>query len=140
MGKNRITLKEAKKFHGHLGPYLVLGILAGEIALKKLRCRKYFSLKVRVWGATKKPKSCIIDGLQLSTGSTYGKGNIKKLNGRKIKIDFCNLANHKKIILELKDNFIQRLQRTKTHKDSELLAKQLYNIDPLEPFILTTHC
>lgn len=139
MGNNKITLKEAERFHGHLGPYLILGLLAGEAALKKFRCRKYFSLKVRVWGAAKKPKSCLIDGLQLSTGSTYGKGNIKKLNGRKIKIDFCNLANHKKIILKLKDNFIQRLQRTKTHRDSERLAKQLYNIDPLELFTLSTH-
>ncbi len=139
MKNDKVTLKEAVKFHGHLGPYLVLGLLAGKAALKKLRCRKYFSLKVRVWGATKKPKSCLIDGLQLSTGATYGKGNIKKLNGSAIKIDFCNLANHKKIILKLKDNFIQRLQRTKTHKDSELLAKQLYNIAPLELFTLTTH-
>ena len=137
MRKN-IKLKEAIRFHGHLGPYLVLGLLAGEIALKKLRCRKYFSLEVRVRGASKKPESCLIDGLQLSTGSTYGKGNIKKLNGRKIKIAFYNLANHKKIILKLKDNFIQILQRTKTHKDSELLAKQLYNKDPLELFTLTT--
>jgi formylmethanofuran dehydrogenase subunit E len=131
-------LKEAEKFHGHLGPYLVLGILAGELAINKLRCKKYFGLDVKVWGATQKPKSCLIDGLQLSTGSTYGKGNIKKINGSKIKIDFCNLVNHKKITLKLKDNFIQRLQRTKTHKDSEALARQLYNTDPLELFSLTT--
>ena len=86
MNKNRVTLKEAIKFHGHLGPYLVLGILAGESALKKLRCKKYFGLNVRVWETHKKPKSCLIDGLQLSTGATYGKGNINKLNGSKMKI------------------------------------------------------
>lgn len=139
MNNYRITLREAIKFHGHLGPYLVLGLLAGEIALKKLKCRKYFSLEVRVWGATKKPKSCLLDGLQLSTGSTYGKGNIKKLNGSVIKIDFCNINDHKKVILKLKDNFIQRLEMTKTHKDSEAFARQLHKTDPLKIFNLTTN-
>jgi len=133
---DRITLSEAEKFHGHLGHYLVLGILAGEIALKKLRCRKYFSLKVRVWGATKKPKSCLIDGLQLSTGSTYGKGNIKKSNGRKIKIEFFNSNNNKKFILTFRESLIQRLEETKTHRDSELLAKKLYKINSHKLFNL----
>ncbi len=137
MGNNRITLKEAVKFHGHLGPYLVLGLLAGEIALKKLRCRKYFSLKVRVWGATKKPKSCLIDGLQLSTGSTYGKGNIHKLDGRKIKIEFCNPNNNKKFILRFKESLMQRLEETKACRDSELLAKRLYKTRYNELFNLT---
>ena len=40
----KIRLNEAIKFHGHLGPYLVLGLKAGELALKKLGCKKYFNL------------------------------------------------------------------------------------------------
>jgi len=35
----KIAIKEAIKFHGHLGPYLILGILAGEAALKILKCK-----------------------------------------------------------------------------------------------------
>src|SRR3989338_6987873 len=97
--KNRITLEEAIKFHGHLGPYLVLGVLAGELALKNLGSKKYFGLDIKVYGADKKPKSCLIDGLQLSTGATYGKGNIHKFNGRLIKIEFSNKFKNKKIIL-----------------------------------------
>jgi len=131
---DRISLNEAVKFHGHLGPYLILGILAGEFAVKKLGCRKYFGLGVKVWGANKKPKSCLIDGLQLSTGATYGKGNITKFNGPAIKIKFCNRINYKKIALSFKDGLIQRLNETKTHKDSELLARQLYKTKPLEIF------
>ena len=45
----RISLKEAVNFHGHLGPYLVVGLLAGEAVLKILACRKYFGLKVLVY-------------------------------------------------------------------------------------------
>ncbi len=123
---NKITLKEAEKFHGHLGPYLVLGILAGELALKKLRCKKYFGLDIKIWGANQKPKSCIIDGLQLSTGATYGKGNIKKFNGSIIKIRFVNCINGRKLTLKFKQSLMQRLIHTKTHRESELLARELY--------------
>lgn len=135
---NRITLKEAERFHGHLGPYLVLGILAGEAALKKLKCKKYFVLDVKAWGVNHKPKSCLIDGLQLSTGATYGKGNIKKSNGPVIKIEFSNRKNNKKITLSLKHNLMQQLNETITHKDSELLAKKLYKMDCCDLFNLTT--
>jgi formylmethanofuran dehydrogenase subunit E len=136
MQYSRITLKEAEKFHGHLGPYLVLGILAGEFALKKLRCKKYFGLDVKVWGANKKPSSCLIDGLQLSTGSTYGKGNIEKLNSPAIKIEFFNQNNNKKIIVGFKDGLIQKLKETKTHRAAEVLARKLYKIDYYKLFNL----
>lgn len=127
MSKNKISLKEAIRFHGHLGPYLVLGILAGELALKELKCKKYFGLDVTVQGVNKKPKSCFIDGLQLSTGATYGKGNIKKSSGHKIKVEFYSRDDHKKIALTFKESLIQRLNALKTHKDSECLARRLYN-------------
>lgn len=132
-----ISLKEATEFHGHLGPYLVLGLRAGEVGLKKLKCKKYFDLDVKVYGADKKPESCLIDGLQLSTGATYGKGNIQKLNGPTIKIEFQNLINNKKIILKLKNSLIQRLKETKTHRNSQLLARQLYKTDNSKLFNLT---
>jgi formylmethanofuran dehydrogenase subunit E len=125
----RASLKEGVRFHGHLGPYLILGLLAGEHALKKLRCKKYFGLEVKVWGANKKPKSCLIDGLQLSTGATYGKGNIQKLNGSLIKIEFLSRLNNKRVELNLKKELINRLEEAKSHKDSEILAKKLYKTD-----------
>jgi formylmethanofuran dehydrogenase subunit E len=140
MRNNKVTLKEAIKFHGHLGPWLVLGILAGEFALKKLKAKKYFGLQVEVWGANKKPKSCLIDGLQLSTGATYGKGNIQKLDGPLIKIEFSNLINRKKVILRLKEDVIRKLREAKSHEDSEFLARQLYKTIPLKLFNLTPNC
>lgn len=138
MVNNRVKLNEALKFHGHLGPYLVLGILAGELALKRLRCKKYFGLEVKVWGANQKPKSCLIDGLQLSTGATYGKGNIQKLNGQIIKIECFNRINNKKITLNIKDNLIEKLNETKTHRDSETLARKLYKAAVSD--IFTVNC
>jgi formylmethanofuran dehydrogenase subunit E len=132
-----ISLKEAEKFHGHLGPYLVLGLLAGKLAIKKLRAKKYSGLEIKVWGADKKPKSCLIDGLQLSTGATYGKGNIQKIGNNKIRVLFQNLKNNKKIAVYLKDDLMRKLNSLKGHKDSEVFAKRLYKTDPLRIFNLT---
>jgi len=132
----RITLKEARKFHGHLGPYLVLGILAGEAALRKLKSKKYFGLEVEVSGADKKPKSCLVDGLQLSTGATYGKRNIQRIKGKRIQILLHNTKNKKKIKLSLKQNIVTRLDTLKGHRDSEVLARELYKTDPDKVFDL----
>ena len=126
--KNRTKITEAVKFHGHLGPYLLLGILAGEFALKKLRAEKYFGIEVKVYGANRKPKSCLIDGLQLSTGATYGKGNICRIADNKIKILILNLKNRKKIILKLKKDLIDRLDNLKGHKESELFAMEIIKL------------
>jgi len=134
----RITLKEAEKFHGHLGPYLILGILSGEYALKRLGCKKYFGLQVKVWGATEKPKSCLVDGLQLSTGATYGKGNIHKLNGNNIKILINDSESRRSIKITLKRDLIINLNCLKGHKDSEAFAKRLYKTNPLTIFNFRT--
>jgi formylmethanofuran dehydrogenase subunit E len=135
--KNKVTLNEAIKFHGHLGPYLVLGILAGELAINKLKAKKYFGLGVKVSGVDKKPKSCFIDGLQLSTGATYGKGNIRKIKGNRMQVFLHNLENNKKIKVYLKDGFIKKLDSLKGHKDSQNFAKELYRTKPLNIFNLT---
>lgn len=137
MKKNKITLAEAVKFHGHLGPYLVLGLLAGEFALKKLGSGKYFGLKVKVRGALKKPKSCLIDGLQLSTGATYGKGNIHKAGGNKIIVLLSEAKNNKQVRISLKESLARELDGLKGHKECEDFAKKLYRTDPLTIFNLT---
>lgn len=135
---DRITLREAVKFHGHLGPYLVLGLLAGRLALKELNCKKYSGLEVRVGGADKKPKSCFIDGIQLSTGATYGKGNIRKIKGRNVKAICRNLKNKKKVEVSFNNALIKQLERLKGHRDSRYLARVLYKTDPFTIFKLIT--
>ena len=124
-----IPLKAAVKFHGHLGPYLVLGLMAGDLALKKIKAGKHFGIKVLVQGANKKPKSCLVDGLQLSTGATYGKGNIKKIKGRPIKIRVYNLDKNKKVEISLKRSLVDDLGALKAHKDSEIFARKLLKTD-----------
>ncbi|MFA5116274.1 MAG: FmdE family protein [Candidatus Omnitrophota bacterium] len=137
MADKRITIKEAIKFHGHLGPYLVLGLLAGELALKKLKAGKHFGIEVKVWGADQRPKSCFIDGLQLSTGATYGKGNIGKSRAKNIRVLLSCSKNNKKVTLSFKEDLVKRLNALKGHHDSEACAARLYQTDPLELFSIS---
>jgi len=130
----RISLKQAVGLHGHLGPYLVIGLLAGELGLKKISANKYFGISVKVWGAGNKPKSCLVDGLQLSTGATYGKGNINKMKGNSIRILMRNLKNDKKLFLALKPCVIDALKKAKTHQACENLARKIFKEDPGEIF------
>ncbi|RKY85676.1 hypothetical protein DRQ11_09550, partial [candidate division KSB1 bacterium] len=38
----KLSLEEAEKFHGHLGPYLVIGMRIGEYAMEQLGITPYF--------------------------------------------------------------------------------------------------
>lgn len=134
MSQIRISLSEAEKFHGHLGPFLVLGLKIGCEAIKELKAQRHFGILVRVQGADKKPKSCLIDGLQLTTGATFGKGNIEKIASKSIKIIVKNLRNNKRIVFKFKKSLIKRLDNIKTHSESEKLARQLYKSRPEKLF------
>lgn len=126
----KISLKQAVDFHGHLGPYLVLGLLMGGYALKQIKAKPHFGLEVKVWGAKDKPKSCLIDGLQLSTGCTYGKGNIHKYNGKAIKVSFLNRDSREKLHLSLRERTIERLESASDHQSCEILAGEFYKTKP----------
>ncbi|MDD2680257.1 MAG: FmdE family protein [Candidatus Omnitrophica bacterium] len=131
-----ISLKDAVNFHGHLGPYLILGLLAGDLGLKKTGAKKYFGVEVKVYGANIKPKSCLIDGLQLSTGATYGKGNIKKYASDRIKISMRNPENKKVVTLGLTGSLLRELNSLKGHSASEKFARELLKLNKQKIFTL----
>ncbi len=131
-----ISLQSAKRFHGHLGPWLVLGLLMGEYGLKKIRAKKYFGLELRVSGLNKKPRSCLIDGLQLSTGCTLGKGNIKVNGAKKIKVTFINRENKNNISLGLRNGLLKKVDKRMSHKEAEAIAGLLFKADSLKLFNL----
>ncbi len=69
-------IQQAKAFHGHLGPYLVLGLRMGLLAKSTLNGDP-FTLKSEIHTQKTPPKSCILDGIQFSSGCTLGKGSIQ---------------------------------------------------------------
>lgn len=129
-----IKISDAIKFHGHLGPWLVLGLIMGEYGLKKVSAKKYFGLKATVNLPFRKPVSCLIDGLQLSTGCTLGKDNIRVKNSKEIKVRLMNKRNNKTILLEINKDVLNKLFSLKTHRDSELFAERIYKSKPNQLF------
>jgi formylmethanofuran dehydrogenase subunit E len=70
-------LATAIQLHGHLGPALVFGCRVGMAALDTIGAQGYFDVEVTAQGPfAKPPQSCILDGLQVSTGATLGKRNL----------------------------------------------------------------
>ena len=67
------VLKQAEDFHGHLGPFLVIGVRAGLVGLEKLKTgRSDQSLSTTVMLEYFVPFSCVVDGVQITTGCTIG--------------------------------------------------------------------
>jgi len=81
-------LKAGVDFHGHLGPYLVLGLRMGMVAVEMLKPKGLHELSATVWTETSPPQSCILDGIQVSSSCTLGKGNIRVKESRRTKARF----------------------------------------------------
>jgi len=81
------TLRQATRFHGHLGPWLVLGLTAGTYARRKLAASP-FDLNAQVSCPAGTPYTCFVDGVQFSSGCTMGKGNIVHRRARDCRVVF----------------------------------------------------
>jgi formylmethanofuran dehydrogenase subunit E len=85
----RSLLKSAVRFHGHVGPYLVLGLRMGLLAVRVLQPRGLHGLSATVWTRQAPPESCMLDGIQVSCGCTLGKGNLRVKNASHVQARFC---------------------------------------------------
>ena len=98
-------IEQATEFHGHLGPFLVLGIRMGLLALRELSSSGYEGLEALVKTGNTPSLSCLLDGIQVSTGCTMGKGNIAL--GR-AEADFS--TDEKKVTFKVKDEIIDEIK------------------------------
>ena len=67
-------------FHGHLGPWLTVGALVGQDALRRLATRGHWQIEVVCYLPPDKQcpaPTCMLDGLQATTGATMGKCNLR---------------------------------------------------------------
>ena len=121
--------------HGHAGPFLNLGIKMGCLALDQLNARGYFDLSAKVELDYHPPVSCLIDGLQISTGCTMGKGNICVMqNNDGIEGHFKK--GNQSIRIILKPEILSRIDFEK--ETCENLAQQILEMDNSQLFSLET--
>jgi formylmethanofuran dehydrogenase subunit E len=122
----------AVRFHGHLGPFLILGLKAGLFANDVLG-KDYFKTMVIVETEPTPPCSCFLDGIQFVTGCTMGKGNIKLRRGNTLRAIF--IKDKRKLRLRLRGDILKNIKginNTSEEKTLELAkesAEELFEIE-----------
>ena len=72
-------IKEAVKLHGHLGPFLVIGVRMGSFVERtfNLNAERKKELRIYVRIPFFTPFSCVLDGIQVTTNCTIGNQKLK---------------------------------------------------------------
>jgi formylmethanofuran dehydrogenase subunit E len=77
-------IRKAKDWHGHLGPFLALGVRMGLIGMRELGAKRgHQNLRVTVMTKPYVPFSCVVDGIQAATKCTIGNRRLKLRNSPK---------------------------------------------------------
>jgi len=134
--------KKAEDFHGHLGPFLVIGVRMGLIGLHRTGMAKGKSLAVRASLPLRVPYSCIIDGLQITTKCTIGNQKLSLKNSEKIQAKFTRRDNGRKIVVALNQSTFEKLksqllQETLPDEQIRRLAWKVATVPETELFVIT---
>ena len=135
-------LEKAADFHGHLGPFLVIGVRAGLFGLNRVGITKSDTLVVTASVPIRIPFSCILDGLQISTNCTVGNQRLSVRNSDEIQVTFERKGNRRKVVVALNRSTFsklksQLLQESLSDREVRELAWKVASIPEDELFILT---
>ena len=97
-------LEFGQKFHGHKCPAVPMGLRAALAAMKKLGVERApdGQLMALIELDEDHRGTCFADGVQVATGCTLGKGNIKKLHYGKWGLTLIDKKNKKAVRVSLK--------------------------------------
>ena len=130
------VLQKIKDFHGHLGPYAIIGYRMG-IAANREFGDNAFKKVARVFSGTVTPMSCMIDGIQLSSGCTLGKGNITVEDLKEPRAIFSDKESTKSVEISLRDDIQQMIQeKMNSWESGEELAELVYSMPEEELLII----
>jgi len=112
-----VILRKAEEFHGHLGPFLTLGVRMGLIGVRELRV-KGNEEKLRITAMLKYsvPFSCVIDGIQVATKCTIGNKKLRLKSSSGITAKF-ELQNKEQITVIVNPTAFARLKSKLLSKD-----------------------
>ena len=102
-------------FHGHKCPAMPLGIRAGVAAMKTLEVERASNKELfcYVEAGPAHAALCFIDGIQVATGCTYGKGTIEKLNYAKQAIILIDLKRQKAVRVSVNPEMMKKAMQSK---------------------------
>jgi len=130
----------ARQFHGHVGPYLIIGLKMGIAARKALNIfeAERMLLRAKVEVPLHPPFSCLLDGIQVSTTCTVGNQRLKIKNSKCIEATFARQQDTKVLRIMLSSQLSEQLKaKKKQNKLTEEFAleiakmpeNQLFNIE-----------
>ena len=104
---DRSLLEQAIAFHGHKCPALPLGLRAGLAAMKALGVERASNKELHCICETgfAHATMCFVDGVQVATGCTFGKGNIEKLGYDKNAITLIDVGRRRAVRVSLNPEF-----------------------------------
>jgi formylmethanofuran dehydrogenase subunit E len=128
-------LETSVAFHGHLGAFLILGLKAGLLA-NEILGKHHFETSVVIETQPFPPCSCFVDGVQVATGCTMGKGNIRLEKGDLLTATFMK-GDHR-LRLMLKVDVLKELMKGSSKKESTQAALKLVEVPARELFDIET--
>ena len=134
-------IEYARKLHGHVGPYIIIGLRMGVAARKALNLPDEEStlLKAEVSVPLHPPFSCLLDGIQVSTTCTVGNQRLKFKNSKTIQAIFSSEKDAKKVKIKLTKQFSDQLEKkTKQDKLDEAFALELADQPDSKIFNITS--
>lgn len=119
-------LRRLSDFHGHLGPYVLLGYRMGLVARKYFPGRFYATL----FTGTEPPISCLIDGVQFSSCCTLGKGNLTVKEGGRPTVRFYD--GIRSLEMSPLETIQKRIDMVNSYEAGEKLSLELHKLSDLE--------
>jgi formylmethanofuran dehydrogenase subunit E len=136
----QLLIDKAVKLHGHLGPFLVIGVRMGEVAKSHVVIDDKNSRRLQAWIKTPlcTPFSCVIDGIQASTSCTVGNQRLKIENSAKeITASFRLESTNKTVKIQVKPEVVENLIKEMSKgADEEQLALKIANMQVEQLFML----
>jgi formylmethanofuran dehydrogenase subunit E len=133
-------IENAAKLHGHLGPFLVIGVRMGEIAKRHLDVDEKNSrgLQASIKTPLSTPFSCVIDGIQAITSCTVGNQKLKiEKSMKEITARFKLQSSDKTMKISVNPRVARNLtEEMSKGADSEQLAAKIARLKEEQLFVL----
>jgi formylmethanofuran dehydrogenase subunit E len=126
-------LREAARFHTHLGPYLVIGLRMGRVVTRELGTEP-FSYRVQAHTGRVPPYSCTVDGIQLSTPCTTGNGCLEVTEDRRMALSA--IAGDTTLTVELKREVYESIENDCSEDDQERFSLWIWEMTDDELFTI----
>jgi formylmethanofuran dehydrogenase subunit E len=134
------AIKNAEKLHGHLGPFLVIGVRIGTTAKRILNPNIEGNGKLQAEAKIPllTPFSCILDGIQATTSCTIGNQKLRIENSQKEIAVYFKLQNSDRTLKVLVNpKIVEKLMyRISEGAPNEELAREIANMPESQLFTI----